>query len=565
MRAGPVNGVCPRCAAGFLRATPTEPSVAGERNPGLTPLAPADLAAKFPQLEILAFIGQGGMGAVYKARQRELERVVALKMLPPGTGSDPAFAERFAREAKALAMLNHPGIVTIYDFGRADGLFYLLMEFVDGVSLAELIHQGRVSPREALAIVPQICDALQYAHDQGIVHRDIKPENILLDRRGRVKVADFGLAKLMEHSGKLAVSEAGLAAASPNLTQAGKVMGTPQYMAPEQVEHPAGVDHRADIYALGVVFYQMLTGELPGELIERPSQKVRVDVRLDEVVLRALEKEPERRYQQVSGVKTAVEAIVQAGRPTPARRQGVTLAALAVCSVLCLAALLGWLLKHPKESLTNGLVAYYPFNGNANDAVGTNNGTVYGATLTTDRFGLTNTAYRFNGTSWVQLPDGILPVAALEFTLSVWVLADSRPYTKMGIVGQTSRKGECGISTEGCGVKLQYSGFQNIFTNLMFTNKWSQIVETYRQGQYVQLWVNGSLIQSNAIPDEIMYHEPTFPLNSSIGNYDFAPAPYYGFKGAIDDVRIYNRALSSAEVQRLYAYESDPQVNLKRP
>ena len=173
-------------------------TVAGQEKPGFTPPGIEELAPKFPQLEIIELIGRGGMGAVYKARQKELDRIVALKILPPGIGDDAAFAERFAREAKALARLNHPGIITIHDFGRADGLYFFVMEFVDGVNLRQLLASGRVSPREALAIVPQICDALQYAHDQGIVHRDIKPENILLDRRGRVKVADFGLAKIVE-------------------------------------------------------------------------------------------------------------------------------------------------------------------------------------------------------------------------------------------------------------------------------------------------------------------------------------------------------------------------------
>ena len=148
------------------------------------------------------------MGAVYKARQKELDRIVALKILPPGIGDDAAFAGRFAREAKALAKLNHPGIVTLYEFGQTNGLFFFLMEFVDGVNLRQLLHAGRIAPREALAIVPQICDALQYAHDQGIVHRDIKPENILLDRRGRVKVADFGLAKIVGEAVGLAVPPA---------------------------------------------------------------------------------------------------------------------------------------------------------------------------------------------------------------------------------------------------------------------------------------------------------------------------------------------------------------------
>jgi capsular polysaccharide biosynthesis protein len=207
----------------------------------------------------------------------------------------------------------------------ATPLYFFLMEFVDGVNLRQLLAQGRVSPREALAIVPQICDALQFAHDQGIVHRDIKPENILLDRRGRVKVADFGLAKIvgskapltpsLSPSGGERVAKPG--EGSPVLTEAGKVMGTPQYMSPEQIQAPGEVDHRADIYALGVVFYQMLTGELPGKTLEPPSRKVQVDVRLDDVVLRALEKKPELRYQQASALKTEVETIATEAPSTP--------------------------------------------------------------------------------------------------------------------------------------------------------------------------------------------------------------------------------------------------------
>ena len=261
------DGLCPECLikAGLGTGVDIGPDSQGEnRRTSFVAPAPEEVARLFPQLEILGFIGQGGMGAVYKARQKELDRIVALKILPPGIGKDPAFAQRFTREAKALAKLNHPGIVTLYEFGQADGLFYFLMEFVDGVNLRHLLEAGRLSPREALAIVPQICDALQYAHDQGIVHRDIKPENILLDRQGRVKVADFGLAKLVGTEGEPS-AVGGVVAGSVALTEAGTVMGTPQYMAPEQREHPAEVDHRADIYSLGVVFYQMLTGELPGK------------------------------------------------------------------------------------------------------------------------------------------------------------------------------------------------------------------------------------------------------------------------------------------------------------
>ncbi len=317
------QGLCPACLlrAGLGTGRDIGPDSESQAESGparfIAP-TPDELAKLFPQLEILGFLGQGGMGAVYQARQKALDRVVALKILPPGIGTDPAFAERFAREARAMAKLSHPGIVTLYEFGQAEGLFYVLMEFVDGVSLRQLLEAGRLSPREALAIVPQICDALQYAHDRGIVHRDIKPENILLDRQGHVKVADFGLAKLVG-GGQEPPAAVGVPPCSVVLTEAGKVMGTPQYMAPEQVSHPAQVDHRADIYSLGVVLYQMLTGELPGKPLESPSRKVQIDVRLDEVVLRALAQDPARRYQQASQVKTDVETITTTAAAGPLR------------------------------------------------------------------------------------------------------------------------------------------------------------------------------------------------------------------------------------------------------
>ncbi|MBE0545909.1 MAG: serine/threonine protein kinase [Verrucomicrobia bacterium] len=320
------DGLCPQC---LVKAGLPTGADAGPDSRAGSPFQPfaappvEDVGRLFPQLEILGFIGQGGMGAVYRARQKELDRVVALKILPPDIGRDASFAERFTREARALARLNHPGIVTLYEFGRADGLFFFLMEFVDGVNLHQLLDRGRLASREALAIVPQICDALQYAHDQGIVHRDIKPENILLDRQGRVKVADFGLAKLAGPTRPNPPGAFAAAVALSMITEAGKVMGTPHYMAPEQREHPTEVDHRADIYSLGVVFYRMLTGELPGQPIAPPSSRtrgMRLDVRLDEVVLKALESEPERRYQQASQLKTVIETIT--GNPPPEHDPG---------------------------------------------------------------------------------------------------------------------------------------------------------------------------------------------------------------------------------------------------
>jgi len=290
------------------------------------PPKPAALAGLFPQFEILDLLGHGGMGAVYKARQKSLDRLVALKIINPAAADDPGFASRFEREAKALARLNHPHIVNVYDFGELAGeppssgeqptfaptarCYYFVMEYVDGTNLRRLMESKELAPEQALAIVPQVCEALQFAHDEGIVHRDIKPENILVDSRGRVKIADFGLAKLLTKS----------TAEDHTLTGSHQVMGTPRYMAPEQMERSRAVDHRADIYSLGVVFYEMLTGELPLGRFAPPSEKVHVDVRLDDVVLRSLAKEPERRYQQASDIKTDVERISQERfAPSPKR------------------------------------------------------------------------------------------------------------------------------------------------------------------------------------------------------------------------------------------------------
>jgi len=259
------------------------------------------LTAAFPHLEIQQLLGAGGMGAVFRVRQKELDRIAALKVLPGEMAADAGFTERFLREARLLASLSHPHIVTVYEFGQRDGIYFLLMEFIDGVTLRQALRAEpikKLASKETLAIVGQLCDALQFAHDEGVVHRDIKPENILIDKRGRVKIADFGLARLLGQSPTM-----------PTLTRTHQLMGTPAYMAPEQIEGLPGIDHRADIYSMGVVFYELLTGELPLGRFSPPSERAETDARLDEVVLRTLAREPDRRYQQASQVKTDVEAL----------------------------------------------------------------------------------------------------------------------------------------------------------------------------------------------------------------------------------------------------------------
>ncbi len=291
------GGFCPAC----LLRDAEEPPAYGHSAPPLE-----EIAAAFPQWEILELIGQGGMGFVYKVRQPSLDRIVALKILSPELGRDPAFAERFAREARTLGKLQHANIVTVFEHGESGGFFYLLMEYVDGVNLRQAMRAGRFTPEQALAIVPGICDALQAAHAQGIWHRDIKPENILLDRDGKVKIADFGIARIVGDPQR-----------DFTLTRTGNALGSISYMAPEQHEKPHEVDHRADIYSLGVVIYEMLTGELPLGRFPAPSHKAAVDKRIDEIVFKTLEKERELRQQSANEVKTDVHRMMISATAPP--------------------------------------------------------------------------------------------------------------------------------------------------------------------------------------------------------------------------------------------------------
>jgi len=292
------GGLCPRCLLDGANA-PTDAGLGTQawKTPTL-----AEIASAFPNLEVLGHLGTGGMGCVYRVRERDSGRISALKVLPRELAADPAFVERFEREARTLARLRHPHIVGVHGFGQAGGFCFLLMEFVDGANLRQALRSGRFTPQQALALIPPICEALQAAHALGVLHRDIKPENLLLDAEGRVKIADFGIAKLLEGPGALSAEEY-------TLTRTGARIGTPHYMAPEQVETPEQVDHRADIYSLGVVFYELLTGELPLGRFPAPSIKAGLDARVDDIVFRALAKERELRQQTADQVKAEVEGL----------------------------------------------------------------------------------------------------------------------------------------------------------------------------------------------------------------------------------------------------------------
>ncbi len=258
----------------------------------------------FPGYEVLSLLGRGGMGAVYKARQIELDRFVAIKLLPLEVSVDGNFADRFRREARAMAKLNHPNIIAVYDFGTTSvGHLFFVMEFVEGANLHDIIRQVGLAPDQVLSVATQVCTALAYAHGKGIVHRDIKPANVMIDTESHVKVADFGLARLTDPGTE-----------QLGHTMTGTVMGTPDYMAPEQMRGME-VDHRADIYSLGVMLYEMLCNEVPKGIFDPPSARTGCDPRIDQIVVKAMQQVPDRRYQSTQEMKTDVLA----ARTTPPR------------------------------------------------------------------------------------------------------------------------------------------------------------------------------------------------------------------------------------------------------
>ena len=302
-------------AAGDAGPSPVEPVL----RPG----------TRFGGYEILELVGRGGMGRVYRAVQLSLGRTVALKVLDRRLARNPVFRERFERESRALTALDHPNIVRIIDRGTEGETYYFVMELVVGSNLREWAVNRRPSFGEMRTVIEQICDAVAYAHAQGIIHRDIKPENILVDRFGAVKVTDFGLSRMLGRD----------AAAFGRLTQTHLVMGTFDYIAPEQRESAKSATPRSDIFALGVVIYEMLTGELPLGNFDPPSRTAGVPAALDEVVLRALHKDPERRYRKVADLRdafcSAARSAPAGSRPASRPEQAASLAAPAAAWPLC--------------------------------------------------------------------------------------------------------------------------------------------------------------------------------------------------------------------------------------
>lgn len=255
--------------------------------------------AYLPQFKFEKLAACGGMGAVYKAYQESLDRRVAVKILPPEFGAEKEFTDRFKIEARAMAKLNHTNIVGVYDFGlTAGGHLYLVMEWIEGRSLHDLIHKGSLSLRKATNLAMQLCEALTFAHEHQIIHRDIKPGNIMVNDSDHVKVADFGLARPVSDE-----------------AEQENPFGTPDYAAPE-IRGGSVVDHRVDIYATGVVLYEMLTGTIPGEPRRSVTEFAKIATRWDSIIAKAIDPDPEKRYQDAGELRAHINvAMKQTAEP----------------------------------------------------------------------------------------------------------------------------------------------------------------------------------------------------------------------------------------------------------
>ncbi len=283
-------------------------------NSSFTPPELDEIAALLPQFEILSFIAKGGMGAVYLAKQKSLDREVAIKILPRSFGEDEAFRSSFEAEAKSMAKLNHPNLIGIYDFGQIDGMLYIVMEMVHGSSLYHASYGKTIDQAEAGRIICEICRGLDNAHQQGILHRDIKPANILLDDQLSPKIGDFGLARpIGDHESDTAY-------------------GTPGYTAPEVVHNPSAVDESTDLYSVGAMLYELLTSKLPEKPYMPAATLVGCDTRFDDIVRKAMNGDPILRFRTAQSMVEAIEAIIDENKPASNNSRLITSAGTAAAS-----------------------------------------------------------------------------------------------------------------------------------------------------------------------------------------------------------------------------------------
>jgi serine/threonine protein kinase len=355
------NFSCPRCGSALPSAEASctrcilETGISAQESPPLGPgflddlPMPGDAMIIADKYRVLETLGRGGMGVVYKSWQENLDRVVAVKTMSSGAHASDVERERFQREARVVAGLCHPAIVSIYDWGMDRGVPFFSMEYVEGRDLGKLLHDGAFEANAAAQLVADLADAIQYAHEQGVFHRDLKPSNVLMDRRGRPKITDFGLAKRIE--------------GGDSLTMSGQLMGSVEYMPPEQISAKKGtLGPWSDVYGLGAILYQVLTkrppftGDSLPEVLQqvinsapvRPS-KLKPDVpgTLDAICLKCLEKDPRRRYESARALAEDLRSFLQSEPVFGVKKTGLArrLAAVVVVAVVACAAA-WWYLPH---------------------------------------------------------------------------------------------------------------------------------------------------------------------------------------------------------------------------
>ena len=560
----------------------------------LTPLpefdipSPEELAKVLPQLDVQRFVARGGMGAVYYAVQRHLERQVALKILPYDIG-EPDFRSRFSLEAKAMARLNHSNLTQLYDFGETGGLLWMALEWIDGPTLHSRFQSGPLTEEEAVALVCQACDGLAYAHRHGIVHRDVKPENIMWNSEGVVKLMDFGLARATQ--------------GGPDhlRSQEENRFLTPEYAPPEMLDLNVEIDHRADIFALGVLAYEGLTGTRPsGDY--RPPGEVHPGLqgRFDLVLAKAMQRNRDNRYNDCTEFKRDFEFAASQPRELEVLRLfrrktlGPLLALCGAATVLIGTVLIaiavlrnattdnsGELPVAGKESvaeepiaeeepvaeeeppaspdvvLPTGSALYYSFEDAADgETVADQSGngidaTLHGARSTQGRRGM---GVLFDGVDdMIEVPAGTLPLSSSSFTIALWVRAELEGVQGLVEQRKAEQKGQYFhlilIERE---LRQDFWGGKPVpLSHVLPTNfsgQWFHIAFTFDTTSKLSvLYLDGKPVSEIRFEGRVDFDEA--PL--IFGRFQAGPTVSH-LAGALDEIMIFTRRLNPDEVTVVY-------------
>ncbi len=550
--------------------------------------SPGELSNLLPQLDVQRFVARGGMGAVYYAIQRHLEREVALKILPPDIG-DPGFRSRFSLEAKAMARMNHPNLAQLYDFGEAEGLLWMAQEWIDGPSFYSRYQQGPLSEEEAVALVCQVCDGLAYAHRHDIVHRDVKPENIMWNSEGVVKLTDFGLARATRSGPSHLRNE-----------QEARFL-TEEYAAPEMFDLNVEIDHRADIFAVGVLAYEGLTGKRPSGEYRPPSEaQPSLGERFDLVLAKAMQHDRNKRYNDCAEFKRDFEAAAAMTREAEfrsARRKAKgLLPLLALAGAAALLVTVIWIAvslmksatedspgkrqvtetrpagkspgptirKKPRRappassaSLPPGPALYYSFEEAAegkplrDDSGNGLTGTVNGAVPTP---GVRGQGVLLGGEGdTIEVPTNDLRLSKTSFTIALWVRAR---FDKVhGLVGQRSFEEQGQYFHLILNKQKLWQDFWGgeLLTHTLdpgLSNKWIHIAFSFdSEDRLSTLYLNGRPVAETTFPAPLDFDNGTLVL----GEFQ-AGETWNHLAGALDEVMVYDRLLDREAVDSIYQH-----------